>query len=434
LLRILGVGFGLAVAVGNTIGAGILRAPGEVAGYLPDPYLFLAVWTAGGLYALLGTLQIAELGTMIPRSGGQYAFARYALGDYAGFIVGWSDWISTCGTTAAVSIVIGEFSGALVSGLEGRAPLVAAATAILFAVLQWRGIRAGSRVQIVTSLLKAAVFMVLIAAAFLLGGGSSSSDDRPMAPADGIALAGAFVFALQAVIYTYDGWTGIVYFGEEVQDPGRDIPRSLFAGVLTVVAIYLLLNLAMMYAVPLSQLAGEDFAVGTLAGAIFGRLGEPFFRVLTIASMLSGINAYHLMASRVLYAMSCDGLFSKRATAVNAGGTPTVALFLSTAVALLFIVFGRTFENVITVLAFFFVANYTLSFLSVFVLRRREPDAPRPFRVPGYPWTTCAALFGSVAFLIGAAAADTRNSLYALLVLAASYPVFRMSKQWTPGP
>src|SRR5918999_3486899 len=120
LLQVLGVGFGLAVAVGNTIGAGIFRAPGEIAAHLPNPWLFLAVWVAGGLYALLGAFQIAELGAMIPRSGGQYVFSRYALGEYAGFIVGWSDWISTCGTTAAVTIIIGEFSGALFPSVSGQ--------------------------------------------------------------------------------------------------------------------------------------------------------------------------------------------------------------------------------------------------------------------------------------------------------------------------
>lgn len=144
--------------------------------------------------------------------------------------------------------------------------------------------------------------------------------------------------------------------------------------------------------------------------------------------MLSALNAYHLMATRVLFAMSRDGLFSRRAEAVNEGGTPTVALLLSAAVAALFIISARTFQAVVTVLAFFFVANYTLSFVSVFVLRRRESDRERPYRAWGYPWTTAAALIGSVAFLSGAVASDTRNSVYALLVLAVSYPVFRMMR------
>jgi APA family basic amino acid/polyamine antiporter len=161
---------------------------------------------------------------------------------------------------------------------------------------------------------------------------------------------------------------------------------------------------------------------------IFGQYGDSVFRILTILSMLSAINADHLMASRVLFAMSRDGLVTRRAATVNEGGTPTVALALRAAIAVLFITFGRTFEKVITVLAFFFIANYTLSFISLFLLRRREPERPRPYRAWGYPWTTALALCGSVAFLAGAIAGDTRNSLLALLLLSASYPLFHMMK------
>ena len=134
------------------------------------------------------------------------------------------------------------------------------------------------------------------------------------------------------------------------------------------------------------------------------------------------------MATRVLFAMSRDGLFTRKAAIVNEGGTPSVALLLSAIVAVLFIAFGQTFEKVITVLAFFFVANYALSFLSVFVLRRREPEKARPYRAWGYPWTTALALIGSVLFLGGAVASDTRNSVYALILLAVSYPIFRLVK------
>ena len=428
LLRVLGVGFGLAVTIGNTIGAGIFRAPGEVARHLPDTWLFLAAWTVGGLYALLGAIQIAELGAMIPRSGGQYVFARRALGEYAGFVVGWSDWISTCGTTAAVSIVVGEFTGALVPPLGGRAPAVAVVVASAFAIVQWRGIRAGSLVQNVTSALKAAAFVVLIGAAFAFGGQASANAATVLAVPSGLALVPAFVLALQSVIYTYDGWTGVVYFGEEIHDPGKSIPRSLFGGVLSIIAIYLLVNMALLYVLPISTIAGEEFAAGAAAGAIFGQYGDAVFRILTILSMLSAINAFHLMASRVLFAMSRDGLVTHRAATVNAGGTPTVALGVSAAITVLFIIFGRTFEKVITVLAFFFIANYTLSFISLFLLRRREPERPRPYRAWGYPWTTALALCGSAAFLIGAIAGDTRNSLLALLLLSASYPLFHMMK------
>jgi basic amino acid/polyamine antiporter, APA family len=340
LLRVLGVGFGLAVIIGNTIGAGIFRAPGTIALQIPHPWLFLGVWILGGLYALLGALSLAELGAMIPRSGGQYVFARYALGEYAGFIVGWSDWLSTCGSAAAVSLVIGEFAGALFPALEGRAVVIATTIAIVFAALQWHGIVWGSTVQNVTSLLKALAFLTLIAAAFIFGGQSSLYTPAAQQMPAGLALLAAVVLALQSVIYTYDGWNGVVYFSEEVTNPGRDIPRSMIGGVLLIIIIYLLVNLALLYVLPISAIAGQDFAAGAAAQVIFGRHGDTIFRSLTIVSMLSAINAYHLMSTRVLFAISRDGLFAKQAAAVNKGGTPTVALVMSAAVAVLVIIFG----------------------------------------------------------------------------------------------
>ena len=202
----------------------------------------MAVWVAGGLYALLGALQLAELGAMIPRSGGQYVFSRYALGEYPGFIVGWSDWISTCGTTAAVSLVVGEFSVALFPALSGRATAIATAVAVVFAAAQWRGIRWGSVVQNVTSALKALAFVALAAAAFAIGGHARTAPVAAHAAGGSGTRRRAFVLSLQAVIYTYDGWSATIYFSEEVENPGRDIPRSLIGGVLAVIAIYLLVN------------------------------------------------------------------------------------------------------------------------------------------------------------------------------------------------
>jgi len=432
LLRVLGVGFGLAVIIGNTIGAGIFSTPGTIALQLPHPWLFLGVWILGGVYALLGAISIAELGAMIPRSGGQYVFARYALGEYAGFVVGWSDWLSTCGSIAAVSLVTGKFSEALFPAFHGKAMVIATTIAIAFAVLQWHGILWGSTIQNFTSLLKALAFLTLIAAAFIFGGQGSFTTPADQQMPVGLALLAAVVLSLQSVIYTYDGWNGVVYFSEEVTDPGRDIPRSMIGGVLLIIVIYLLVNVALLYVLPISAIAGRDFAAGAAAEVIFGRYGDTVFRSLTIVSMLSAINAYHLMSTRVLFAISRDGLFAKQAATVNKGGTPTVALVMSVTVAVLFIIFGETFEKVISALSFFFVANYTLSFVSVFVLRRREPEKERPYRAWGYPWTTALVLIGSVLFLIGAIAADiagnTRYSIYALILLTISYPLFRLMK------
>lgn len=420
----LGVGFGLAVTIGGTIGMGILRTPGVVAKHLPTPTLFIGIWIVGGLYALLGAISIAELGAMIPRSGGFYVFAHRALGNYAGFVVGWSDWMSTCATIAVISMVVGEYSSVLFPVLANQKATAVTVT-LLFALLQWRGIRWGSFTQNLTSLLKVLAFAAFVLVAFLYRPATATPTSTPMA--HGFALFAAIVLALQGVLYTYDGWYGVCYFGGEIRNPKRDVTTSMFGGVLSVIAIYVLVNLALIHVMPLSEIAGEPLAVGKAAGIIFGRYGDTVIRVLAIVSMLSTVNAYTLSAPRTLYAMSCDGLFTHHGTSVNKGGTPTITLLVSTIVAVLFIVSG-TFEKVLAVIAFFFVGYYTMAFLSVIVLRRREPNLPRPYRVWGYPWTTLLVLLGSVAFLAGAVAGDTKNSLWALALLAISYPVYLVVK------
>jgi len=424
LLRLLGVAFGVAVAVGNTIGSGILKAPGDIAALLPSPAAFLGVWALGGAYAFLSALSLAELGTMIPRAGGQYAFARRALGDYAGCVVGFSDWLSTCGSTAAAALVIGEYLAVLVSPLSHAATAIAVTVTVLFAALQVAGVRLSGRVQEITSLLKTIAFALLVAACFALGGGSAAAPS-PRPPA---STAVALVLALQSVVFTYDGWTGVIYFSEEVRDPARDVPRSLFLGVALIAAIYLLLNLAVLHVVPLHELAGSSLAVGTAAARIFGPAGDPVIRWLTLISMIAAIHAYHLMATRVLFGMARDGLFFRGAVGVNPRGTPVASLLISTAVAVAFILSG-TFEQVVAVLAFFFVANYALSFLSLIVLRHREPDAGRPFRVPLYPYLTALTLAGSVAFLAGSVIGDPRRSLIALMLLVLSGPIFLLARR-----
>ncbi len=171
LLQVLGVWFGIAAAVGNTIAAGIVRTPGVIAKLLPNPWFFLGVWVIGGLYALFGASSMAELGAAIPRSGGQYNFSRRAIGDYAGFIVGWSDWLSSCGTLAAVAIVIGEYSGKLIPALDGgdkTIKTIAVSVIVGFGILQWRGVRWGSRAQLLTSAMKTAAFVILVIACFAL--------------------------------------------------------------------------------------------------------------------------------------------------------------------------------------------------------------------------------------------------------------------------
>ena len=423
--------FGMAAAIGNTIAAGIVYTPGDVARQLPRVWLFLGIWIVGGLYALCGASSMAELGAAIPRSGGQYNFSRRALGEYAGFIVGWSDWLSTCGTAAAVALVISEYSGHLFPILAGPQKLKIISIAIIagFGVLQWRGIRWGSGAQLLTAGLKTGAFVILVAAAFLMGGAAHKAAAQPtvaMPLPAGWPLAIAIMLGLQAVIYTVDGWDGVIYFGEEVRDPGRNVPRAIFGSVLSIIGIYLLLNLIALYIVPINQIAGDTFVLGTVANRVFGSLGDPIIRSIMVISMLSCLNANQLFCSRTLYSMSADGLFFRQATKVNPGGTPTIALLLSTIAGIIFVIWP--FQRVIAMLSFFFVANYALSYTSVFALRKREPELPRPYRAWGYPWLTGVALVASVLFLIGSILTDQKNAPLALGMLVLSYPVYRLMK------
>jgi basic amino acid/polyamine antiporter, APA family len=437
LLQILGVGFGIAVAVGNTISAGIVRTPGDIAARLPNHWLFFSVWLGGGLYALVSAFQLAELGAAIPKSGGQYNFSRRAIGDFAGFIVGWSDWLSTCGTTGAVGIVIGEYLGHLFPVLDGiyTIKITAVSVIALFAVLQWKSISMGSKIQNFTTLLKGLAFFAIVIACFSFGGSlhrsavesvAATQSSAPLVIPVGAALFTALLLGMQATIYTYDGWDGVIYFGDEVKNPGQLVPRAIFASLFSIVLIYLLVNAAVLYILPMNEIAGNNFSLGLAAERVFGQHGDFIFRSIMVLALLSSINALHLMGARVIYAMSRDGLFFETVSRVNKGGTPTVGLLLSALVGVAFAIFS--FERVIAMLAFFFVTNYLLSFISLFLLRRQEPALDRPYRAWGYPWTTILALLGSIAFLIEAIREDRINSLLTLVALGCSYPVFRILK------
>jgi APA family basic amino acid/polyamine antiporter len=419
LLKVLGIAFGLAVLVGNTIGMGILRTPGEVAAQVPSAAWFMAVWVAGALYALLGAMTVSELATMRPRSGGLYPLVQGGLGDYPGFVVGWTDWLATTGSIAAVAIVLGEYAGPLVPGLAGREKLTATAVVIAFGLLHWRGIRIGDLAQQATSLLKAVALIGLAVVALVMAPGASP------------ALAAAVIVALQSAIFTYDGWTGPVYFGEELKNPGKDIPRTMIGGVLLVMAIYLLLNAAFLSVIPIAEMAGDPFVAASAAARLFGPDGDTVLRILMMLSLVASVNALVLMASRVPFAMSRDGLLPSVLQRVNRGGTPVPALAASVALAL-GLILTNTFETVTALLAFLFVTNYALTFSTLFVLRRRRPDATRPFRVPGHPYVPALALAGSLGFIGAALAGDTRNSLLALGLVAVSWPVYRLFRRPVP--
>src|ERR1035437_814122 len=201
LLKVLGVAFGLAIIVGNTIGSGILRSPGDVAAALPHPAWFIGAWVAGGVYALLGAMTMAELAVMIPKSGGQYVYARRALGEYPGFVIGWSDWVSSCGAIAAVSIALGELSGQLVPSLAGHESGTAIGVILAFTAVQWIGVRSRDRSQQLLSMLKLVALLAVAAGCFVAPAAPAQGQRLPSLPT-GLAFVSALVFVFQNVLYT----------------------------------------------------------------------------------------------------------------------------------------------------------------------------------------------------------------------------------------
>ena len=432
LLRVLGLGFGLAVVVGGTIGVSIFRLPGSITALLGSARLVLAVWMLGGIYTLLSANYTAELATMLPKAGGPYVYARRAYGDYAGFVVGWSGWLGDTAALAFMPIAFGEFATALFAPkFSGSVTLFAVTILLSLTVLNWLGVRAGSRAQELVSLLKAVALLIFVGVCFTVGGrGSAANLGQAVspAPANVASLFAAFVLSFQLVLGAYGGWNSVVYFAEEDKDPARNIPRSLHGGVLLVIAIYLLVNLALLYVLSLPQMAASKLAAADAMSAIFGSRGGQIVTALALLSTVGVLNAAIMFVPRTLYGLGRDGLFTARATAVNRGGTPVVALGVAVAVAVILIAVG-TFEKLMAVYAFFAVANNILLVGALFVLRKREPDLPRPFRTFGYPVAPVILLLVSIAFFVGYIISDTTNSLYALVVLAAIYPIYRLIKR-----
>ena len=433
LLRILGVGFGIAVGIGGTIGVGILRNPSGVAEQVPSVWLIMLAWTLGGVYCLLGANYLAELATMIPKAGGFYVYAQRAFGNYGGFVVGWSDWINNTLGLSFISIVFGEYAAGLFApGLPGGRIIFTVSVLLAMTALNLIGLRAGCETQKITSALKAAALVLFVAACFVFGGQSTPANNGQSVaaaiPTGLLTQLFAFILAFQFVLSTFDGWYSSIYFSEEDTNPKQNLPRSLFGGIVLITSIYLLVNMALLYVLPMSQLASSKFAGGDAMNLMFGERSGQIVTILALLSLIGIINAIMMSAPRIMFALGRDGLFANRAATVNKGGTPVFAL-LATSLCVVILSSIGTFELLLAIGQFFIVVITILLILSLFILRRREPDLPRPFRTWGYPFAPLLMLVAAVLLFLGYIASNPTPSLYALALLAVSYPLFRMVRK-----
>lgn len=422
LKKSLGLSFNIAVLIGGTIGVGILRTPGTIASLLDNYWLIIISWLIGGLYVLLGANSYAELATMLPKAGGSYNYIKRAFGDYAGFLSGWFDYITNVSPPAFYCIVISEYIIILFPDLASYSTAIAISLLLAFVLLHLSGVKNGSAIQQITSFIKVICFVCLLVACFMYSGVK-----LPAIPKDNsffqMGLLLGFFKSLQLIIGTYNGWNGVCFFAEENDNPGKDIPRSLYSGVLLVIAIYVLLNVAFFHVLPVETLAKSNLAAADVANIIFGKNGAIIVTVISIFSLISILNAFMMIPPRILYGLSRDGFFVEKGTNVNKGGTPIVALLVSSLFSLILICIG-SFQTLFSFAAFTSIIVWGLAFLSLLKLRAKEPDLLRPYHSFWYPWSTIIAIIVSLALLIGFIYSDPKSFGIIVVITLISYPLF----------
>jgi APA family basic amino acid/polyamine antiporter len=412
---------------GGTVGVGILRLPGTLAAALGSVHLVEGFWVLGGLYALLGAVAVSELAAMLPQAGGFYVYARRAFGNGVGFVIGWSDWFNEVAALAYASITAVTFLGVLWPAANQHTRAGAAAIVIAFTAMHWVGLRLGGTLTRLISSAIGVMLLILVAACFHAAPVSASAVPMPSSavslPLISAGMVTAVVTALRVVFVTYDGWYSPIYLAEESTNPTRTLPRAMIGGTIVVAALYVLINVAILRVVPLSVLAVSDLPAADAARAVLPRGGAELVTIISLLTVLSLINAILLITPRILLAISRDGLFTKKAAVVSASGTPRLALAVSSAASIVLILSG-TFEQIVALAAVLFLLNYVSAYAALFVLRRREPAADRPYRAFGFPVTTGIALAGCVMLLMAAVSEDVRSGAVAALLLAACIPVY----------
>ena len=398
LLRILGIGFGLAVVVGGVVGQGIMRTPGIVAGAMPNEAWNLAAWTLGGLIILADACGTVELGASIPRAGGPYVFAHRAFGPFAGTMLGWADWLNYTLAISFVSVVFAEYAQRL--GLATSLPLGALAVLLIAVVtlINWSGTKASGASQVAGSAIKGLGLLLLVALLWIIPGHAPVASPAA-APAPVFGLA-AFAVAMRAIAITYGGWSSCVYFCEEVHRPERSVVRATFGGILLVMLLYLLVNASILHVLSREQIAASKLPVADAMAAVLGPASGSVITILAIVSVVAICNLQVMTAPRIAYAMARNGVLPSVLTRVSASGTPRVALLCTTLVAALLASTGG-YERLIAMGAPFLIGVAAVSDLAAITMRFKEPELERPFKMPLFPLPAVVG-FTVNALLIGA--------------------------------
>lgn len=448
LVRRLGPLDAAAIVVSNVIGGGIFFVPVIVAGLMPSPGAMLGVWAFGGLLAFAGAMAYAELATIRPRAGGEYVYLRDAFGLGAAFLTGWTSFVAGfSGAIAAGAVALADYLGRFIPAAADTTPLltvplpllpitvtpqaiVAISAIVALSLVHLRG--SGRIVHNILAGLKVSALVVFIALGLSLGTGSYEH----LTIAHEVASpATTWVLALVPIMFTYSGWNAAAYVAEEIRDPGRNVPRALALGTLSVVAIYLALNVLFVYAMPIGELAALPGArlTDTVAERLFGFVAGNILGAFTIVSIAASISAMVMAGPRVYFAMARDGVFLPAAARVHPEHhTPALAIWAQ-AVWSAVLVLSGTLSQLVAYTGFAVVLFAGVAVAALFVLRQREPDAPRPYKALGYPVAPALFVVASAVMVMYEMWNNPQTSLAGLAVIGAGIPLYLFFRRRLAG-
>ncbi len=424
--RTLGLFDATMIAISGIIGSGIFINPAVVARTVETPVMILAVWGAGGVIALLGAFVFAELSTVMPKVGGQYAFFREAFHPMVAFLHGWALLlIVQSGATAAVAVAFAQYVSRLAGLTEAEVTPLAVAILLAVAGFHALGIKPGAVLIDVITFGKTLALVLLIVGAFVLTRESGISLVPAVPPGlGGLPLVSVFFHGLVPAMFAYGGWQNLNYIAEEVRDPVRNLPRAILIGVFCVIAIYLSANVAYVHVLSAPGLAATQTPAADMAERLVGEWGARLVSVLIVVSTFGFLNLSLLAAPRVYYAMAADGLFFRSLARLSPRfQVPTAAILLQGALAAV-LALSSSYDRLLGYAVFADWVFFGLSGAALLVFRRTLPDAPRPFPTPGYPWVPLLFILAASGIVLNTFFADTRNALIGTAIFAAGVPVY----------
>ena len=425
LLRSLNLTDATMLVVGCIVGVGIFRTASSIAAHLQSPALILGLWALGGALSLCGALCYAELAAMFPASGGDYVYIKAVYGEACGFLFGWTKlFIERTGTIAILGFVFAEYFRRIVPYSEPMQRMVAACAIILLTAVNVTGIRWGKYVQNLFTVLKVTALLCLIAAGFsaVFGRQALALDWTVLAVT--LPVIQALGVSLVFVLWTYGGWTEAAYVAEEVREPTRNVPRALIGGVILTTVLYLLVNWSYLIFVPVAKLSETPLVASSVMQQVRGNAGAVFIAWMIACSAFGALNGYILTGGRILYALGKDhALFSQLGTVHPVFHTPTRALWANAAIAIA-LVFTKTFEQIMTYSTVVISVFFILAVFGLILLRRRQPDAVRPYRAWGYPVTPLLFCLTMLGFITDVCSKDPKESGFGFALLAAGLPLY----------